>query len=85
MKIVLTGGGSAGHFYPLIAIAEALNKKIEKENVDNLKGILGTESLKITRNSKGWTWEIKILEINTKRIEEIDEDMNMRFGRNGEE
>lgn len=37
MKIVLTGGGSAGHFYPLIAIAEALNKKIEKENLISAK------------------------------------------------
>ena len=25
MKIVLTGGGSGGHFYPMIAVAEALN------------------------------------------------------------
>jgi UDP-N-acetylglucosamine--N-acetylmuramyl-(pentapeptide) pyrophosphoryl-undecaprenol N-acetylglucosamine transferase len=26
MKILLTGGGSAGHFYPLIAIAEEINR-----------------------------------------------------------
>jgi len=25
MKIILTGGGTGGHFYPLIAVAEALN------------------------------------------------------------
>lgn len=30
MKIVFTGGGSGGHFYPIIAVAEAL-KEIEKE------------------------------------------------------
>lgn len=31
MKILLTGGGSGGHFYPIIAIAEQLNQ-ISKEN-----------------------------------------------------
>jgi len=33
MKILLTGGGTAGHFYPLIAIAEALNDITEKEKL----------------------------------------------------
>lgn len=31
MKILLTGGGSGGHFYPIIAVAQAINK-IAKEN-----------------------------------------------------
>ncbi|MFZ2523530.1 MAG: UDP-N-acetylglucosamine--N-acetylmuramyl-(pentapeptide) pyrophosphoryl-undecaprenol N-acetylglucosamine transferase [Minisyncoccia bacterium] len=31
MKIVLTGGGSGGHFYPIIAVAQELNK-ISKDN-----------------------------------------------------
>ena len=31
MKILLTGGGTGGHFYPVIAIAEELNQ-ISKEN-----------------------------------------------------
>ncbi len=31
MKIILTGGGSAGHFYPLIAVAQKLNE-LAKEN-----------------------------------------------------
>ena len=26
MKILLTGGGTGGHFYPVIAIAEELNE-----------------------------------------------------------
>ena len=33
MKIVLTGGGTAGHFYPLIAIAEELNRISEEEKL----------------------------------------------------
>lgn len=33
MKILFTGGGSGGHFYPIIAIAEQLNKMLARENV----------------------------------------------------
>lgn len=36
MKILLTGGGSGGHFYPLIAIAEELNELAQKEKILNL-------------------------------------------------
>lgn len=37
MKILLTGGGTGGHFYPLIAIAEKLLEIAEKEKIINLK------------------------------------------------
>jgi len=37
MKILLTGGGSGGHFYPLIAVAESLNAIAEKENLVSAK------------------------------------------------
>lgn len=33
MKILLTGGGTGGHFYPLIAIAEELNKISDEEKL----------------------------------------------------
>jgi UDP-N-acetylglucosamine--N-acetylmuramyl-(pentapeptide) pyrophosphoryl-undecaprenol N-acetylglucosamine transferase len=33
MKVVLTGGGTGGHFYPLIAVAEQLNNIIDDENI----------------------------------------------------
>jgi UDP-N-acetylglucosamine--N-acetylmuramyl-(pentapeptide) pyrophosphoryl-undecaprenol N-acetylglucosamine transferase len=37
MKILLTGGGSGGHFYPLIAVAESLNAIAKKENLVSAK------------------------------------------------
>ncbi len=33
MKILLTGGGSGGHFYPLIAVAEEINNIVKKEKL----------------------------------------------------
>jgi len=33
MKILLTGGGSGGHFYPLIAVAQSINEIAKKENL----------------------------------------------------
>jgi UDP-N-acetylglucosamine--N-acetylmuramyl-(pentapeptide) pyrophosphoryl-undecaprenol N-acetylglucosamine transferase len=33
MKIVLTGGGTGGHFYPLIAVAEELTNIIDNQNI----------------------------------------------------
>lgn len=35
MKIVLTGGGTGGHFYPLIAIVEEINRIVDKEHIIN--------------------------------------------------
>ncbi len=31
MKILLSGGGSGGHFYPIIAVAQSLRKIIKEE------------------------------------------------------
>lgn len=33
MKIVFTGGGTGGHFYPIIAVAERVNQIIDQENI----------------------------------------------------
>lgn len=44
MKIVFTGGGTGGHFYPLIAIAEEINRHAhENQLVQPKKYYLGTE------------------------------------------
>lgn len=37
MKVVFTGGGTGGHFYPLIAVAEELNKIIDTEAIADSK------------------------------------------------
>jgi len=37
MKILLTGGGTGGHFYPLIAITEKLNDVADKQKIIDLK------------------------------------------------
>lgn len=37
MKILLTGGGTGGHFYPLIAIAEELNRLHDEQRFVNFK------------------------------------------------
>ena len=37
MKILLTGGGTGGHFYPLISIAEELNKIADEERIITMK------------------------------------------------
>jgi UDP-N-acetylglucosamine:LPS N-acetylglucosamine transferase len=36
MKILLTGGGTGGHFYPLIAVAEEINKIIDDEKIADM-------------------------------------------------
>jgi len=37
MKILFTGGGSGGHFYPIIAVIQALNEVIDKEKIVDSK------------------------------------------------
>lgn len=37
MKIVFTGGGTGGHFYPIIAVAEAVHKVADREKVLGLE------------------------------------------------
>jgi len=38
-----------------------------------------TESIKLFKNSRGYNWEIKILEINIDRLQDIDEKLRELF------
>lgn len=37
MKILFTGGGTGGHFYPLIAVAQKVHEELDKKHVYNAK------------------------------------------------
>lgn len=45
MKILLTGGGTGGHIYPLIAIAEELNRIADEEKIIGLKLYYAADAL----------------------------------------
>lgn len=37
IKILLTGGGTGGHFYPLIAVAQEFNKLVDEQKIANVR------------------------------------------------
>lgn len=37
MRVLFTGGGSGGHFYPIIAVAQKLNALLEREKIANVE------------------------------------------------
>ncbi len=51
------------------------------EEANNLPEIEQKESLKLVKNTKGYNWEIKLLEINTNRLEEINNIMVSKFNK----
>lgn len=44
MKIFLTGGGTGGHFYPLVAVAKALNSIADQEKIAKLDMVFAAET-----------------------------------------
>lgn len=49
------------------------------EEATNTPELEQKESLKLIKNSRGMNWEIKILEINPNRLEEINNIMITKF------
>jgi hypothetical protein len=43
------------------------------------------ESIKLIKNTKGYNWEIKLLEINPERLEEINNLMISKFENGGKQ
>lgn len=39
-----------------------------------------SEKLKLFKNTKGYNWEIQLLEIDLDRLEELNNQMKERFG-----
>lgn len=37
IKILFTGGGTGGHFYPIIAVAAEINKMVDEKNIANVR------------------------------------------------
>jgi len=50
-------------------------KKMEQEAQKVL-----SESIKLSKMSKGYNWEIRILSLDVSRVEEINKQMVERFG-----
>ncbi|MBU2109366.1 undecaprenyldiphospho-muramoylpentapeptide beta-N-acetylglucosaminyltransferase [Patescibacteria group bacterium] len=44
MRIIFTGGGTGGHFYPIVAVADALNGLIEKNKIIKAELIFMSDS-----------------------------------------
>ena len=45
--------------------------------------MMQSEGLKLTKTSRGYSWEIKILEIDVDRLVKINEEMLEEFGKVG--
>ena len=54
--------------------------EIEQETIEQLRK--DTESVKLYKNSRGYNWEIKLLEVNIDRLETINDEMKARFEEN---
>lgn len=51
------------------------------EEARSIPEVEQNESLKLTKNTKGFNWEIKLLEINPDRLEEINNIMINKFNK----
>ena len=45
----------------------------------SLLNIPQSEHIKIVKNSKGYTWEIKLLQVDIDKLEKLNNEMKKRF------
>jgi len=50
------------------------------EDILEMPVIKQTESIKLAKMSKGYNWEIKLLEIDISRLEKLNNEMVDKFG-----
>ncbi len=68
MKIFLTGGGSGGHFYPLIAVARSIFKIAEDERIAKLKIYLISDFVTEEQKELLFKEDIKFLKVPAGKI-----------------
>lgn len=51
--------------------------------IDNHPMIQPSESIKLVLGAKGYRWEIKILDMDLDRLENIDKELKRRFNQDG--
>lgn len=51
-------------------------KDTEEKIIQNIM----TQGLKLTKTTRGFTWEIRIKELDPEKIEKLNEQMEKRFG-----
>jgi len=50
-----------------------------EQDMENIQPIPQKEMIEFTKNRNGYTWTIKILEINIDRLESLNNEMIKRF------
>lgn len=68
MKILFTGGGSGGHFYPLVAVARSVFKEAESERIAKVEIFLMSDLATTEQKNSLLKEDIKFLKIPAGKI-----------------
>lgn len=53
---------------------------METINTHELRDTISKPSIKLIKNTKGYSWEIKILELDPCKLEQLNQEMIEKFG-----